>query len=704
MVLTVTAVAEKGNGGPGGEGDTAPPRISASFVGWLLDLACEATSASVILEMWVGSLKPLLNLLLVPIAVISLIAYAGGKALLRKTLPFGAAVSTCVLLKAMGEGCGPPWSSFQPSSAIVVVVLLMEPGITVERLLLRASERVVGTCMGCGLAVSMALLMDILGKEPLQICSFCFASFTLFGAVQAHHGVIPFVFSVMCIACAVVIFGYMTTGWAFIRSQVASVLVGEIVSLSSSLLFEGLLGDAASSRSHAHVVEIAKEMVDKAFVAIELVFVHHEAAALRAAGSSPARQFRALGRRRTFSPGVIELLAHEGEPESHQSSELGWLESQEAGLETRSRACLADMAAVEKLWGCLGFGTSSIGVPHYSAVVRQVHFLFLQACTLARNAPLNSEVRGEMRQTLDDVRFNMLAMCQPLKTFLDGLNAVVGVSKFEAEMLRMCDIVHEVHTKLESVWTVCKQQWQSSCQSSTVSTAKRIQSAVQLAKQKRTASAFCQGLDSMLAAAVNLVREHIHIGSPKATDAGAVNILRQRLEDMAGRMQAKRLESHRFDKVPEASIADVVRSLEEQRAVLAEHDARQQNAQKLFSQLEKSAQDVQPLLQRKLADLDARLEQQGHEAAQLGRLHKELKTQLESQKDVLEIRCLEKLEAQGKRMEEVSHRLEQLEDTSRSTVHQVKQADVRLQASPWILVTLLRVACRLVWLPCISAS
>jgi len=134
-----------------------------------------------------------------------------------------------------------------------------------------------------------------------------------------------------------------------------------------------------------------------------------------------------------------------------------------------------------------------------------------------------------------------------------------------------------------------------------------------------------------------------------------------------------RLESHRFDKVPEASIADVVRSLEEQRAVLAEHDARQQNAQKLFSQLEKSAQDVQPLLQRKLADLDARLEQQGQEAAQLGRLHKELKTQLESQKDVLEMRCLEKLEAQGKRMEEVSHRLEQLEDTSRSTVHQVKQ-------------------------------
>lgn len=158
--------------------------------------------------------------------------------------------------------------------------------------------------------------------------------------------------------------------------------------------------------------------------------------------------------------------------------------------------------------------------------------------------------------------------------------------------------------------------------------------------------------------------------------------LKARLEELEARLEIMqsgspkaiaRLESHRFDKVPEASIADVVRSLEEQRAVLAEHDARQQNAQKLFSQLEKSAQDVQPLLQRKLADHDARLEQQGQEAAQLGRLHKELKTQLESQKDVLEIRCLEKLEAQGKRMEEVSHRLEQLEDTSRSTVHQVKQ-------------------------------
>ena len=353
MVLTLTAIAKGGqDGGLGGEAGKVPPRLPASFADWLSDLVYDGTSASMILERWVGGLKPLLNLLLVPTAVISLIAYAGGKALLRKTLPFGAAVSTCVLLKALGEGFGPPWSSFQPSSAIVVVVLLMEPGITVERLLLRASERVVGTCMGCGLAVGMALLMDVLGKEPLQICSFCFASFTLFGAVQAHHGVIPFVFSVMCIACAVVIFGYMTTGWAFIRSQVASVLVGEIVSLSSSLLFEGLLGDAASSRSHAHVVEIAKEMVDKAFVAIELVFIHNEAAALRAAGSSPVRQFRALGRRRTFSPGVLDLLAHE-EPGSHGRSdelEVGWLESQEAGLETRSRACLADMTAVEKLW------------------------------------------------------------------------------------------------------------------------------------------------------------------------------------------------------------------------------------------------------------------------------------------------------------------------------------------------------------------
>ncbi|CAE7507595.1 unnamed protein product [Symbiodinium natans] len=165
--------------------------------------------------------------------------------------------------------------------------------------------------------------------------------------------------------------------------------------------------------------------------------------------------------------------------------------------------------------------------------------------------------------------------------------------------------------------------------------------------------------------------------------------LKARLEELEARLEViqsgspkaiARLDSHRFDRVPEASLAEVVRSLEEQRAVLAEHDARQQSTQKLFSQLEKSAQDIQPLLQKKLADHDVRLEQQAQDlvqardqAVQLGRLHTELKTQLEAQKDTLEIRCLEKLEAQAKRMEEVGQRLQQLEDTSRSTLHQVKQ-------------------------------
>ncbi|CAE7624825.1 LAMB1, partial [Symbiodinium pilosum] len=165
--------------------------------------------------------------------------------------------------------------------------------------------------------------------------------------------------------------------------------------------------------------------------------------------------------------------------------------------------------------------------------------------------------------------------------------------------------------------------------------------------------------------------------------------LKARLEELEARLEMmqsgspkaiSRLESHRFDRLPEASLADVARTLEEQRAVLAEHDARQQNTQKLFSQLEKSAQDVQPLLQKKLADHDARLEQQASEliqardqAVQLGRQNTELRTQLEAQKDVVEIRCLEKLEVQGKRMEEVANRLQQLEDTSRSTLHQVKQ-------------------------------
>ena len=69
-----------------------------------------------------------------PVMVISGLALFGGRSLLKKTLPFGTAVSICLFLRAVGQFMEPPWNRFQASTAIVTVVLLMEPGALAEGL------------------------------------------------------------------------------------------------------------------------------------------------------------------------------------------------------------------------------------------------------------------------------------------------------------------------------------------------------------------------------------------------------------------------------------------------------------------------------------------------------------------------------------------------------------------------------------------
>jgi len=77
-----------------------------------------------------------------------------------------------------------------------------------------------------------------------------------------------------------------------------------------------------------------------------------------------------------------------------------------------------------------------------------------------------------------------------------------------------------------------------------------------------------------------------------------------------------------------------------------------------------------PML-KMLQEHDARLVKSTDASQQLQRQQMELKSELETQKDMLEVRCLERLELQGKRMEEVSKRMEHLEDSNKSTLLQV---------------------------------
>jgi len=82
--------------------------------------------------------------LLMPIITITGLALTGGRSLLKKTLPFGTAVSICLFLRAVGDFMQPPWNRFQASTAIVTVVLLMEPGSLSRNFL-----KTCGFCLNC---------------------------------------------------------------------------------------------------------------------------------------------------------------------------------------------------------------------------------------------------------------------------------------------------------------------------------------------------------------------------------------------------------------------------------------------------------------------------------------------------------------------------------------------------------------------------
>ncbi|CAJ1338904.1 unnamed protein product, partial [Effrenium voratum] len=155
----------------------------------------------------------------------------------------------------------------------------------------------------------------------------------------------PFISSVTCITCAVLMFGFMAAGWALIFGQIASVLVGEMLSLSSSLLCQLMLPDA-SSLSLVFVVRTSQQILDQTVTALELIFMS-QVAVLRTSGStSPARQFRLAGRGSTLGEGSLQLASYLAEASSQRgdlTDMLGRLEEEEAILQSRCRMCLSDM-------------------------------------------------------------------------------------------------------------------------------------------------------------------------------------------------------------------------------------------------------------------------------------------------------------------------------------------------------------------------
>ncbi|CAK9022792.1 unnamed protein product [Durusdinium trenchii] len=384
--------------------------------------------------------------ILLPALTIWAIAWAGGRPLLRKTLPFGTAVSICLLLRTLGDCMAAPWNRFQASTAIVTVVLLMEPGITLERLILKFLQRLAGTCCGSLLAILMALSIEVMGKDPVQICSFCFAVFTIFGTFQVLRGHLSFMFSAMCISCAAVMFGFMVSGWVLIHAQVVSVLVGEIISLVCSLFFELVLGDPSGGPwSLVHLVKSCKDILDQTHTAVDLVFTKHTSLLLSSTASRSV-QFRRSGRARTLSGSLLDLLTRRVSPAlSDVVARLGILEEEEAGRAQRARSCVEEIQEKPR---------------DYQLLPQQVHGLFLQACALGHISPLAPRDWETIGRHFQSVRGFMRVALEMLKYILDlalnPLGRAPSAGECSGKLERLCGSLEGAREELLKAWATSK--------------------------------------------------------------------------------------------------------------------------------------------------------------------------------------------------------------------------------------------------------
>eukprot|EP00434_Breviolum_minutum_P004254 symbB.v1.2.003749.t3/scaffold191.1/size276526/14 len=565
--------------------------------------------------------------LLMPIITITGLALTGGRSLLKKTLPFGTAVSICLFLRAVGDFMQPPWNRFQASTAIVTVVLLMEPGITLERLLLKFLQRLAGTCCGSILAVIMALCLEVVGKElikissfflalntsslldlvltwdlsrrsqePLQIGCFCFTVFTMSGTFQVLRSSLSLMFSAMCISCAAVMFGFMLSGWVLIHAQ----------------------------------VKASKEILDRTRTAIDLVFTKHQATCL-SGSTSRAQQFRRGGRSRTLSGSLLDLLT--------RPARLGALEDDEAALAGRCRSCLSDMASLSMFTNCIQeswfFTASAEKQVTYDLLPQQIHGLFLQACALAHVTPLKAEVWRRAGASFQKVRVSLSVALESLKFILECLNIFgsAGDNRFDP-LERLCGALEDARSELQHAWKASKTQ--------------------DGGNSLHSAAALCQGFDSLVVQMASFALFYLQRLKVETKEGE----LQERLSQLMSQFK-QTLPPHSIFRSPQGmNLTELSLKMEEQRRMFQEQDSRQR-------QVEETMKEAQPML-KMLQEHDARLAKSTEASQQLQRQQLELKSEFESQKDMLEVRCLERLELQGKRLEDVAKRMEHLEDSNKN--------------------------------------
>ncbi|CAE8684828.1 unnamed protein product [Polarella glacialis] len=447
--------------------------------------------------------------LLPPILTVECVRNAGGLGLVRQTAPLGFAVALCVAAKSVTSSLPPPWDGFQPSSAIVTILLLMETGITLERLLIKATQRIAGTCIGGMLAVASALILDQASHDRAVVASLFFAVFTSCAALQKNHSPVSYLFTVVSLTYSLVFYGFVNNGWPFLAGRLVSVFVGEVLSVLSSLGFDLVCRDTRASMSVCHILDTSKQIIDKTFLTLDVVFMRNQ---IQAAKES-AQPLRVLGRRRTVSAAMgdfigfgvetnvakLKQLMHSDQLESY----LALLESTEAALQTRCRACWSDMQTMGPIIHTLGVRGLLVEPPDYSVLPQRVHRIFVQSCAMAHSAPVEPECWRSAEVQLERVRAALNSVKGPLEIIFDHFPTFRSVSSVEkVELLRalqeLSSALLQAQQALGLVWEVWK-DWSDLIQPGQATRKGSL----------RRPAAFCHGFDLILVELAGLIHFYI---------------------------------------------------------------------------------------------------------------------------------------------------------------------------------------------------
>eukprot|EP00929_Paragymnodinium_shiwhaense_P043901 TRINITY_DN22539_c0_g1_i1.p1 TRINITY_DN22539_c0_g1~~TRINITY_DN22539_c0_g1_i1.p1 ORF type:complete len:573 (-),score=112.83 TRINITY_DN22539_c0_g1_i1:116-1834(-) len=348
----------------------------------------------------------------------------GGLSLLRLTQPIGLAVALCILTRCLTARMPSPINCYQPGSAMITVIFMMETGVTLERILIRVTLRTIGTLIGAVASIAGALLITLLGHDPLVAASFSCAVFVICAVLAKEKAATSYIWTVVQVTYSLVFFGFVLKGWDFLWGRMISVFVGEIISVLSNLFMNSVCNDIRQSLSQVHIVLATGQIIDKALVSVDFVCLRGEVSTLPEGKQLSEESVGPVSTRGDYEYYnlKVENTNIEALRDQIEAQPFGQkLASDESALTVKCSACWADIQMMR--WflrsSCLDllFGRSELD---YNVLPQKAHLVFMRSAALVHVEPMDGQDWKGASMHLQKLREEFQTLGHPLRQLFNG--------------------------------------------------------------------------------------------------------------------------------------------------------------------------------------------------------------------------------------------------------------------------------------------